>query len=292
MKILLFGGSGQLGYEIEHRANDLNFEIVSPVISEVDISDGAQVKYLAGRINPDIIINCAAYTLVDKAESDRDEAMKINRDGAGNVAAAAKQQGCRLIHISTDYVFDGNFSSPIPETAPTNPINYYGATKLAGEAAVLETAGKLALVVRTSSLHGQRGVNFVHTMLELFKTREVVKVVNDQQMSPTWAGWLAEVVLDLGRTPCDGVVHACCDGAIAWYDFAEEILELVRPELPEAARVKLETISASEFGRPAKRPTYSVMDCSHLTKLLGRRPIRWEDGLRAHLRELGFLKNV
>lgn len=290
MKILLFGGSGQLGYEIEQRGRDLNFEMISPVISEVDISDGAQVRYLTAQIKPDLIVNCAAYTLVDKAEDEKEEAMRINRDGAHNVAIAASHIGCRMIHISTDYVFDGSFDSPIPETAPTNPINHYGATKLAGEAAVMEAAGKLAVIVRTSSLHGQKGVNFVHTMLELFKTKEVVRVVNDQYMSPTWAGWLAEVILDLGRIACDGIVHASCAGAITWYDFAAEILRLVKDDIPNAQALRLEPISASEFGRPAKRPAYSVFDCSKLAGLLGRSPIPWQDGLKAHLRELGYSK--
>jgi dTDP-4-dehydrorhamnose reductase len=195
-----------------------------------------------------------------------------------------------MIHISTDYVFDGNGTEPISEEHKTNPVSVYGASKLEGEQKVLEIAGAQALVVRTSSLHGQRGVNFVHTMIDLFSKRDLVKVVSDQYMSPTWAGWLAEVLLDLGRIKCDGVVHASCAGIISWYDFAKEILDQVRPTLENGANVRVETISASEFGRPAKRPSYSGFDCTKLSRILGRKPIPWQEGLKAHLRDIGRLQ--
>jgi dTDP-4-dehydrorhamnose reductase len=289
MKILLFGGSGQLGYEIEKRARDLNFEVVSPVISELDITEGQQVRYLTSQVKPDLIINCAAYTAVDKAETEREEAFKINSLGAENVAIATKESGSRLIHISTDYVFDGEGDRPLKEEDPTNPVSCYGESKLEGEERVLRAIGDRAVIVRTSSLHGQRGVNFVHTMLDLFATRDVVKVVNDQFMSPTWAGWLAEVLLDLGRIKCEGVVHASCAGGISWFDFAAEILELCKGAVPHAAKVHLEPISAKEFGRPARRPSYSVFDCTKLAGILGRKPIPWQEGLRGHLSDINKL---
>lgn len=288
MKILLFGGSGQLGFEVQKRAFDLDFEVVSPVMSEVDITNISQVNFLTQKVRPDLVVNAAAYTAVDKAESEQDEAFKINRDGAGVVAQASREVGCRMIHVSTDYVFEGNGNTPLTERSLTNPLNVYGASKLAGEQQVLSILGKRGLVVRTSSLHGQRGENFVHTMIKLFSERELVKVVSDQWMSPTWAGWLAEVLLDLGRIECDGVVHASCAGAICWYDFAFAILESVRTKNENARRCKLEKTSVNEFVRPAKRPLYSVMDCTRLTSLLGRRPIPWQEGLRSHLSEIGY----
>jgi len=284
VKILLLGGSGQLGFEIQKRAHDLNFDLISPVLSELDIGDVDQLLFLARRIKPTLILNCAAYTNVDGAEAHREEAFRVNSTGARNSAIAAKETGCRLIHISTDYVFDGTATSPIAETALAAPINVYGESKLGGEQAVLEVLGPKGLVVRTSSLHGQKGVNFVHTMIELFKTRDVVKVVSDQTMSPTWAGWLAEVLLDLGRIEYGGVVHACGQGAVSWLGFAQEILTQVKPKIN--TRVKLEPISAQEFARPARRPAYSVLDCASLTKVLGRKPITWQVGLKGHLAEL------
>src|SRR5690606_17770825 len=156
MKILLFGGSGQLGHEIIKRANDLNFEVISPVTSEVNISEEKQVRYLAKQIQPDIIYNCAAYTAVDKAEEEPDRCFLINRDGARNAALAAKDVNTRLIHISTDYVFTGDGSNPLTEEDIANPINIYGQAKLAGENEILEHYPEKSLILRTSSLYGQK----------------------------------------------------------------------------------------------------------------------------------------
>lgn len=296
MKILLFGGSGQLGHEVRTRALDLNFEVVAPVPSEVDVVEMSQVQFLTSSVKPDTVINCAAYTAVDKAEEERELAYRVNRDGVRNIARAAKEVGARVIHISTDYVFSGEFPAgvtprPLREDDPTDPRNVYGASKLEGEQALLEELGDRGLVVRTSSLHGQHGENFVHTMLKLMREREVVKVVNDHIMSPTWAGWLAEVLLDLCRLELHGVVHASCAGAISWFDFAAGIREQVAPASPEVAKVRLEPIRAEEFGRPAHRPPYSVFDCSRLSAALGRQPIPWQEGLRRHLIDLGLCKS-
>jgi dTDP-4-dehydrorhamnose reductase len=288
MKILLFGGSGQLGFEIIKRANDLNFEIISPVTSEMDISEEKQVRFLAKQVQPDIIFNCAAYTAVDKAEEDIERCYQINRDGARNAALAAKDVSTRLIHISTDYVFEGNKHSALSEDEETGPLNQYGKSKLAGEAEIMKFYPDKSLILRTSSLYGQKGVNFVRTMLELFRTKELVKVVNDQFMSPTWAGWLAEVMLDLSRIKASGIVHACCKGETNWFEFAGLILEEARGKLNPKENLELAPIPASDYARPAKRPAYSVMDCSKLAKLLGREPISWQEGLRFHLSEIGM----
>lgn len=288
MKILLFGGAGQLGFEIQKRAFDLDFEVISPVLSEVDITNEQQVQFLAQKVRAELVINAAAYTAVDKAEVEQAEAYKINRDGAAVVARAARNAGSRMIHVSTDYVFDGTASTPISEAHPTNPINVYGASKLAGEIEVQKELGDRALIVRTSSLHGQRGENFVHTMVKLFSERELVKVVNDQWMSATWAGWLAEAILDLGRIDCHGTLHASCAGALTWFDFAAAILEHIKPKNEAARRCRIEPTTAAAFARPARRPGYSVFDCSRLASLLGRKPIAWQDGLKNHLREIGY----
>lgn len=289
MKILLFGGSGQLGFEIRPRAKVLHFDVVAPVTSEVDIVDQNQVLKLVSELSPDIIINAAAYTAVDLAESEPEIAFKVNCDGVRNIALAAKETKARLIHVSTDYVFDGSITRPLKETDPVSPPNQYGASKLAGEKALAEVYPENSLIVRTSSLHGSKGINFVHTMLKLFKEKEEVAVVNDQIMSPTYAGWLAEVLLDLSRHEITGIVHASCKGAISWFDFANEILAVAKKnDVPTKASIK--PISASEFYRPAKRPSYSVFDCSRLTDALGRAPIDWKDGLKQHMKELGIGK--
>ena len=288
MKILLFGGSGQLGFEIRTRAHDLNFEVLSPVHSEVDIGERAQVQHFVANLQVDVVINCAAYTAVDKAEKEREQALRINRDGALHAAEAAKAHGVRLLHVSTDYVYAGDTRTLITESEPVRPLNYYGESKLAGEIAVQELLGADATILRTSSLHGQKGINFVNTMLKFFAERPVVSVVNDQFMCPTWAGWLAEVLLDLVRIPTQGVLHACGEGVVSWFDFARAIHEMsIVQATNERSRAVIEPISAAAFNRPANRPAYSGMDCGKLTQILGRAPISWQKGLKRHLQELG-----
>ena len=291
MKILLFGGAGQLGYELTKRAADLNFSLVSPVASEIDVGNSEQVRFITERVKPALIINAAAYTAVDKAETQEEDALRVNRDGARNAAVAAKAAGASFIHISTDYVFDGEKGSPISENDPVHPLNVYGSSKLAGEKAVLEAFGDGALIVRTSSLHGQRGENFVHTMLTLFEERDTVRVVSDQIMSPTWAGWLAETVLDLAKMHASGIIHASCAGAISWLEFAHKIYALAKPKQLSSWRAEIAPITAAELARPAKRPRFSAFDTSKLSAVLGRKPIPWEDGLRNHLRDLNRLRD-
>ncbi len=286
MKILLFGRSGQLGSEIVPRAEKLHFDVVSPVLSELDITDEQGVESFVAQVKPDIILNCAAYTAVDDAEEDRPGAFSVNASAPRYLAQAAKKSGTRLIHLSTDYVFDGSAKEPYTEESPTLPINVYGESKLAGEQGILEVLGDSATIVRTSSLHGQHGANFVHTMLELFALKETLSVVTDQIMSPTWAGWLAGVLLDLCRIKEGGIYHACSGGAVSWFDFAQEILRLADGDFS----VELEPVPASTFPRPAARPAYSVMSCDKLTKLLGRAPLSWNDGLQRHLRDIKRLK--
>ncbi|MCB0317452.1 MAG: dTDP-4-dehydrorhamnose reductase [Bdellovibrionales bacterium] len=288
MKILLFGGSGQLGLEVSKRALDLNFELISPVINELNITDREQVLFLTKKLKPEIIINAAAYTAVDKAEEESELAFSINRDGAGYVAEAAKQIGSRLFHISTDYVYPGTGDKPILETDETDPLSVYGKSKLAGDETVLSTYSEGSLILRISSLHGRYGHNFIHTMLKLFSEKDELKIVSDQVMSPTWAGWLAEVLLDLSRIECKGIVHACCQGEVSWYGFAEEAYKIAEPHLSRSSKLELVPIPAVEYPTPATRPKYSVLDCRKLTGLLGREPIPWQEGLRYHLSELGY----
>jgi len=289
MKILLFGGDGQLGFEIKKKAFDLNFNLIAPVISEVDISNFDQVKRLTHDFIPDIVVNCAAYTAVDNAENDQDTAFLINKVGAQNVAVAAQDCGARVVHISTDYVFPGDTSTALTENAPTCPLNVYGISKLAGEDDVLSATNNQALILRTSSLFGLKGPNFIATMLKLFSSGRPVKIVSDQVMSPTWAGWLAEVILDLCRIKCSGIINACCSGEVSWYDFAVEAYKLSGGEAKYPARTQLVPIFADDFIRPAKRPKYSVLNCSKLTSILGRAPISWQDGLRGYLKDCGLV---
>ncbi|MFO0416774.1 MAG: dTDP-4-dehydrorhamnose reductase [Pseudomonadota bacterium] len=289
MKILLFGGSGQLGFEVRKRAADLNFEVVSPVTQEVNITDLEQVSKLFDNLRPSVVINSAAYTAVDKAEEEREKAWAINADGVANIASVCAKNETRLIHISTDYVFDGLLGRPLREDDQVNPVSEYGRSKLAGEEHVRELLGERGSVVRTQALYGQKGVNFVHTMLKLFAERESLKIVDDQWVSPTWAGWLAEVLLDLVRMPVGGVLHASCNGTVSWYEFASAIHALATPSFEGRRMARLEKTTALELARPATRPVFSAFDTSKLASTLGRPVLAWDEALRQFLREIGVV---
>jgi dTDP-4-dehydrorhamnose reductase len=287
MKILLFGGSGQLGFELKKRAADLNFSLVSPVTKEIDITDSSQVRNLVESLQPDVVINSAAYTAVDKAEEEQEQAFAVNADGARIVAESCANIRTRLIHISTDYVFDGLLGRPLSEDDPVNPVSVYGRSKEMGEAHVRRVLGERGLIVRTQALYGQKGVNFVHTMLKLFAEREELKIVDDQFVSPTWAGWLAEAVLDLARIPVSGTLHASCSGVVSWYDFAAEIHRLASASFAGKRMARLVRTTAADLNRPARRPVFSAFDVSKISKVLQREPLTWSEALRQFLVEIG-----
>lgn len=288
MKILLFGGNGQVGQEVRMRARDLNMEILAPVASEVDVTDLTRARKIIQTTDPEYIIHAAAYTNVDQAESDRDLAFAVNAEGTRNIASAAQAGKAIMIYLSTDYVFPGNGQEPIAEDVKTDPKNVYGASKLAGEHAVTELLGERSLIVRTSSVHGQYGHNIVHTILKLLDERDQLQFVQDQIMSPTWAGWLAEVLLDLVRLDARGVLHACCKGSVSWYEFACEVLDIAKDSRPEWTKKRITPVAAAQFQRPARRPAYSVLSTEKLVKTLGRECLDWKIGLRLHMKEIGY----
>ena len=286
MKILLLGGSGQLGWEIRQRAFDLNFELHSPVKSEVNISDAAQLKFLAKELKPEVIVNCAAYTAVDKAESEPDRAFLINRDGAINAAEAANQVGARLIHISTDYVFDGAVAAARAEDDPTGPLNVYGASKLAGEQAIA-AAGIPHLIFRTSWVYGMRGKNFLLTMLRLARERDELRVVADQHGAPTWSRTIADVTAQVlaqahagGRewwVQNRGVYHLTAQGQTTWYDFTRAILA------EAGLNCRVVPITSAEYPVPARRPEHSVLSSEKLMARFCHLP-EWQHALQLCMR--------
>ena len=286
MKIALFGGSGQLGAELRSRAGALDFELCSPVRKEVDITESAQVRGVLENLAPDVVINAAAYTAVDKAEEERELAYAINAEGARNIAEACVGVGARLIHISTDYVFDGSLGRLLCEEDVVNQLSVYGASKLEGEKACLEILPDKSVIVRTQALYGRSGINFVSTMLQLFENREEIRVVDDQFVSPTWAGWLAEVILDLVRTEIAGVVHASNSGVVSWFEFAQTIKVLAQSKLGLHSATTILPVSAAEYKRPATRPVYSAFDTTRLEGVLKRPIMHWNRALEAYLDEL------
>jgi dTDP-4-dehydrorhamnose reductase len=247
-------------------------------LPEFDIT---KPDHMAERLpDVDVAINCAAFTRVDDAERERERCRAINADGAGNLARACVDRGIYLIHISTDYVFAGNKGTPYTEDDEPAPLNFYGLTKLEGERQVAASGAK-ALIVRTQSLYGLRGRNFVRAILAQIRNgRDELFVVSDQTSAPTYTRHLADALLDLAETrPDAGIVHAAAPNACSWWAFARAIVARTRPDVRVLER------TSAEMNFPARRPAYSVLDTTKLTRLIGRALPPWEAGLDAYLGE-------
>ena len=253
MKVLVTGANGMLGQDLCPILEDIGCFVYESDIDTLDVTNEEEISVAIATIKPDVVIHTAAYTNVDKAEDERDLALKINEQGTANVARACAKNDCVMVYISTDYVFDGEKNVPYVPADSVNPINYYGLTKLKGEEAVKKYCEKY-YIVRTSWLYGHHGKNFVETMISLAEDKEL-KVVNDQVGCPTWTVELANGIIKLIGTQKEyGVFHICGGGQTSWYGFAKEIFEQI------GAKVNLIECTTDEFKRPANRPKYSVMN--------------------------------
>jgi dTDP-4-dehydrorhamnose reductase len=285
MRLLIVGAAGMLGHDVLRAGARAGHELVGVDLPEIDITDPPAVASLLERVGGragglDGLINCAAWTDVDGAESHPEQAHAVNADGAGNLARAAAQAGVPMVHISTDYVFDGTppreangDPRPYVESDPTGPRSVYGQTKLEGEHQVL-AASSAHTVVRTAWLYGLNGNNFVHTMLRLAGERDAVQVVTDQIGSPTWSGHLAPALLGLLLRGVTGLAHLTGGGSISWNGFAREIFR----QAEVACRV--EDVSSEHMHRPAPRPAWSAL-ASERDDVLPMPP--WQDGLAGYL---------
>ncbi len=278
MRLLITGARGLLGTELVDRASRLGLEVHATDIDEMDVTDRGAVESVVGSLEPEVILHCAAYTAVDRAEAEPDAAMRLNRDGTRNVARAAAKAGSLLVYLSTDYVFDGAKGSPYLPEDPPNPQGAYARSKLAGEEETAAAGGEW-LMVRSGWLYGSGGKNFVDTILGMAEERGSVKVVSDQKGRPTWAGSLAPTTLDLLAMGARGIYHAADRGEATWLELAEKALALAGIEAVVAP------VSTEEWGAPAPRPEYSVLDLEKAESLLGRAMPRWEDSLRHYLEE-------
>jgi len=287
MKLLITGSNGQLGWELLRQGEERGFSIVPLDLPEFDITDQIAVTNVVDRSDPDVVINAAAYTAVDKAESDHALTFAVNREGPFYLAIACAEKGIPLIHVSTDYVFDGLKNGPYLETDPVSPVGIYGKSKAEGEAEVRRNL-KEHIIVRTAWLYGVHGNNFVKTMLKLGKEREEIKVVADQYGCPTFAADLAGAILDItSRIKEDsnipwGTYHYCGGGSTTWFGFASRIFEIAKGY--ESFKLeKVTPIKTAEYPTPAKRPANSVLDCSLLAKEFNLYPPLWDKSLETML---------
>lgn len=288
LRILQFGKSGQLATELRRRAAEDGLSLVALGHGEAEFADPAACAARVAELAPDLVVIAAAYTAVDQAESERELAFRINAETPGAIAAAAHAVGASLVHVSTDYVFDGGKGAPYVESDPTNPLNVYGASKLAGENAVL-AANPRATVLRTSWVVSAHGRNFVKTMLRVAGEGLPLKVVDDQFGRPTAAGDLAQFILDQAARltvsagdPAFGLFHFANEGEVSWKGFAEAIFELA---LGEAAP-HVEAIRTAERPAPATRPLRGTLDTRRLERVFGYSPRPWRTALAEIIDEL------
>ncbi len=272
------------GWELMQRAPAHGLEARGFARADLDVGDGDAVSRAIAAERPGVVINAAAYTAVDKAESERDAAMRVNADGARNVARAAAAAGARLVHISTDYVFDGKSDRPYMPDHPVHPLGVYGESKLAGEDAVRSEVTAHA-IVRTSWVFSHRGRNFVRTMLERGKAGQPLRVVNDQYGNPTGAADLADALLVVTAAMSKdntlrGTWHFTNTGSTTWYEFARAIFECA------GVQAAVEPISTNQFPTAAVRPAYSILDTSSFTATFGVTPRHWSGALRETLEHL------
>ncbi|MBW7650387.1 dTDP-4-dehydrorhamnose reductase [Anoxybacillus sp. ST4] len=278
MKVVVTGAKGQLGTDVVHLLADRGYEVYGYGREELDITNFDQVKQVITEIRPDVVIHAAAYTKVDLAESEPDQAFLINAYGTRNVAVVSEAVGAKLVYISTDYVFDGTATTPYNEFAPTNPLSIYGKSKLAGEQFVRDLHSKF-FIVRTSWVYGKHGNNFVKTMLKLAQERDELMVVHDQVGCPTYTVDLSNCILELIQTEKYGIYHVSNSGHCSWYEFAKAIFE------EAGIKVKVNPCTTKDFPRPAPRPVYSVL--AHMAlRMNGFRELPyWRDSLRDFLRK-------
>jgi dTDP-4-dehydrorhamnose reductase len=298
-RILLTGVTGQVGGELVRTLAAFG-EVVAPGRDELNLADAASVLEFVRAIRPRWIVNPAAYTAVDKAESESELAYAINAEAVRALGEGAREVGAAVIHFSTDYVFDGTGTAPYRETDATGPVGVYGASKLAGECALEET-GARHMIFRTSWVYGATGKNFLRTILKAARERDRLRVVADQHGAPTWSRDLAKMtahvierVEDMAgeKSPSDsmaefqGIYHAAGAGETTWHGFAAEAIARLRKREPGAKLAEVDAITTAEYPTPAKRPANSRLNCEKLAQRFGWRMMNWKDSLDEVMKEL------
>lgn len=285
-RVLVTGAQGQLGRELV-ATKPLGYELHACGRQDLDVSDATAVREWIASNRPNLVINTAGFTAVDRAETERDSAYRVNCQAAGYLAESVAQIGGRLIHISTDYVFDGTRSTPYrPDDIP-RPLSVYGESKLGGERRVSEAMGQRAMVIRTSWVYSSHGTNFLRTMLGLMREREEIRVVSDQIGTPTWARGLAQAIwVAADRPELGGISHWTDAGVASWYDFAVAIQEEAMARGLLSRVVSIIPIRTKDYSAVAVRPAYSVLDKHDTWKSLGYIPPHWRQALRTLITEI------
>jgi dTDP-4-dehydrorhamnose reductase len=285
MKILLTGARGQVGRALVERfkQDDNHFELLPLGREALDITDADAVWQTVNAFKPDLLINAAAYTSVDRAESEAQLCFAVNQTGAEHLAKASTAVGAVMIQLSTDYVFDGQSASAYLESDCPAPLSVYGASKLAGEQAVAETCPR-HVILRTSWVFGEHGSNFVRTMLRLASSRRELNLVADQVGGPTYAGDLADALLTMAlkvqtAEPDWGIYHYCGAPQISWYDFSQQIFSHAKAQGLLASTPRLNAITANDYGAAAKRPANSRLNCDKIQRTFGISPSNWQAAL-------------
>ena len=284
VKILVTGATGQLGFEL---ARSIPENVDSKLVSrpELDLSKPDTIKAVITSFMPAIVINAAAYTAVDKAETDREAAFAANEQGVAVLAKSCSEIGAKLVHVSTDFVFDGSANTPYQEQSNTAPLGVYGESKLAGEQAITQSGCEFA-IVRTAWVYSSHGGNFVKTMLRLMSEKPQLGIVADQKGTPTWAYGLAAACWRIALSHAQGVFHYTDDGECSWFEFAQEIQRLAVQKGLLSQAIPLKAITSNDYPTPAKRPVYSVLDKSKI-KQQGVSVLPWQSQLETMLKELG-----
>jgi dTDP-4-dehydrorhamnose reductase len=282
MKVLVLGSQGQLGQCLQDQFTQTNYQVIFHCRADTDIANFAETSDNLSSLNPDVVVNASAYTAVDKAETQQSLANQINHLAVDNLAKVCEKIGCFLIHVSTDYVFDGKASQPYQEDDQTNPQGVYGASKLAGEIAIQRTDCRF-LIIRTAWVCSEYGSNFFKTMLRLGAERDILSIVGDQIGCPTYAQDIARLIVGLvpqieSNNVESGVYHFCGNTACSWHQFAEEIFSQAKSFGYRIPR-QIKSIATKDYPTPSSRPLYSVLDCTKIQSTFDIKKSNWRQGI-------------